>query len=120
MATAKPGRPFLKLDERQIKALADMGCTMDEMASVMGCHIDTLRDNYSKIIKEGRDCGNMSIRRTQQEVAIKDKNVSMLIWLGKVRLGQCEVDLDEQSQKGDVQALCNSLKELTDGLKAQS
>jgi hypothetical protein len=117
MAKAKPGRPFLKLDERQIKELADMGCTMEEMASVMGCHIDTLRDNYSKIIKEGRDTGNMSIRRTQQEVAVKDKNPSMLIWLGKVRLGQREVDLDEQSQKGDVQALCSSMKELAETIK---
>lgn len=107
MAKRKPGRPFLKLDEKQIKALANIGCTMEEMASVMGCDRDTLTDNYSAIIKAARDDGNKSIRHAQQEVAVKDKNVSMLIWLGKTRLGQREELNISSTNQPEVRKLLN-------------
>ena len=103
----KVGRPFKKLDERQIKELASIGCTMEEMASVMGCNRDTLTDNYSAIIKDGRNEGNKSIRHAQQEVAVKDKNVSMLIWLGKTRLGQHEELNITSTTQPEVRKLLN-------------
>lgn len=111
------GRPKLDLDVVQIRELASMDCTMDEIASVLRCSVDTLHNNYSAYIKEGRESGRASVRKAQFDVAVKKHNPTMLIWLGKIRLGQREIDLDEQSQKGDVQEICNTLKELVQSVK---
>lgn len=111
------GRPKLELDPVQIRELASIDCTLEEIASVMRCHPDTLRDNYSTFIKEGRESGRASVRKAQFDVGVKKHNPTMLIWLGKIRLGQREIDIDEQSQKGDVQEICNTLKELVKTVK---
>ena len=60
------------------------------MALVVGCSVSTLQRNFDQAIKKGRACGRASLRRKQFEVAMSG-NATMLIWLGKVRLGQKEV-----------------------------
>jgi len=84
------GRSKLDLDVRQIRELASIQCTMSEIAAVMGCHRDTLTDNYSAIINEAREDGKGSLRRAQYNKAVKDGNPAMLIWLGKHYLEQRE------------------------------
>jgi hypothetical protein len=84
----KVGRPKLDIDPEQVTRLARLHCTMNEMASFFGCHIDTLRDNFSKEIDKGRSEGNISLRRKQWQMAVEKGNVVMLIWLGKQMLGQ--------------------------------
>lgn len=83
------GRPKLKLNEAQIKELASIQCTMAEIAAVMNCCVDTLTDNYSEMIKMARESGKSSLRRAQYKAAMGG-SVPMLIWLGKVLLGQHE------------------------------
>ena len=58
------------------------------MALFFGCHIDTLRDNFSNEIDKGKAEGNISLRRKQWQMAVEKGNVVMLIWLGKQMLGQ--------------------------------
>lgn len=82
------GRPKLELDENLILSLARIHCTHKEMASILGCSTDTLKDNYSHLIEKGRDEGKMSLRRSQFKKAIDDGNVAMQIWLGKQYLDQ--------------------------------
>ena len=84
----KVGRPKLDIDPEQVTRLARLHCTMNEMASFFGCHIDTLRDNFSNEIDKGRSEGNISLRRKQWQMAVEKGNVVMLIWLGKQMLGQ--------------------------------
>ena len=84
----KVGRPKLDIDPEQVTRLARLHCTMQEMASFFGCHIDTLRDNFSNEIDKGRSEGNISLRRKQWQMAVEKGNVVMLIWLGKQMLGQ--------------------------------
>ena len=84
----KVGRPKLDIDPEQVTRLARLHCTMLEMASFFGCHIDTLRDNFSNEIDKGRSEGNISLRRKQWQMAVEKGNVVMLIWLGKQMLGQ--------------------------------
>ena len=84
----KVGRPKLDIDPEQVTRLARLHCTMLEMASFFGCHIDTLRDNFSNEIDKGRAEGNISLRRKQWQMAVEKGNVVMLIWLGKQMLGQ--------------------------------
>ena len=98
------GRPKLVLDERQIRELASIQCTMGEIAAVMGCSVDTLDRNYAEIISRGRDEGKMSLRRAQWNKAVKDGNPAMLIWLGKFYLGQKE-EINFTSSEPDVRAL---------------
>jgi hypothetical protein len=84
----KVGRPKVDIDPEQVVRLARLHCTMLEMASFFGCHIDTLRDNFSNEIDKGRAEGNISLRRKQWQMAVEKGNVVMLIWLGKQMLGQ--------------------------------
>ena len=81
------GRPKKELDTDLIEKLASIFCTNEEIASVVGCHADTLADNFSDHIKKGKEKGKMSLRRRQYEKAMSG-HTTMLIWLGKQYLGQ--------------------------------
>lgn len=81
------GRPFIQLDPVLLEDLAGIGCTMNEIASVCHCSVDTLERNYAEPIKRGRNELNMSLKRKQVALA-KDGNPTMLIWLGKQYLNQ--------------------------------
>lgn len=76
-----------QLDERQIKELANMQCTMSEIAAVMGVSVDTLERRYAEVIRCGREFGKASLRRVQFKKAL-DGNTALLIWLGKHYLNQ--------------------------------
>jgi hypothetical protein len=83
----KVGRPKKELDTDMIERLASIFCTNEEISTIVGCHPDTLADNFSEYLKKGRDKGKMSLRRMQWEKA-QTGNTTMLIWLGKQMLGQ--------------------------------
>ena len=101
------GRPFKKLDERQIRELSKIQCTHKEIAAVMGCDEDTVRNNYSAIINEAREEGKSSLRRAQWKKAVEEGNHSMLIWLGKHYLGQHEELKLSSSNEPEVRKLVN-------------
>lgn len=104
------GRPRMELDERQIRELASIQCTLGEIASVMGCHVDTIRDRFSTIINEAREGGKSSLRRAQWNKAVKDGNPSMLIWLGKHYLDQNDEIKLSATQEPEVKKLMNKLE----------
>jgi AraC-like DNA-binding protein len=81
------GRPRLKIDPGIVEKMAAILCTMEEMASILGCSVDTLERRFADVIERGRSQGNMSIRRKQYDLAMEG-HAGMLIWLGKQRLGQ--------------------------------
>ena len=103
----KAGRPRAKLDERVVEELASVDCSYQEMATILGVSAKTLTRNYVQVIEKGRDHGKASLKRTQFKVAMgspavydedgnklqseTSPNPTMLIWLGKIRLGQKEV-----------------------------
>jgi len=88
------GRPLLDIDEDQVRKLASIFCTYDEIASVMGCSKDTLEHRFSAVIKEGKEQGKASLRRLQW-ISAQNGNVVMQIWLGKQMLGQRDMPPDE-------------------------
>ena len=81
-------RPKFKIDYDMVEKLARIQCTQQEIASFLGCSVDTLqRDNeFCGIYKKGMESGKMSLRRIQFKLA--EKNPTMAIWLGKQYLGQ--------------------------------
>ena len=80
------GAPRKQINLELLKNLSAIQCTLGEMAAGLGCHVDTLRDNYSAIIEEGRENGRKSLRRIQFELA--KRSAAMAIFLGKQYLGQ--------------------------------
>ena len=84
------GRPKFKIDYDKVEKLAAIMCTQEEIASVLGCSVDTLqRDTeFCGIYKKGLEKGKSSLRRKQFELA--NKNPAMAIFLGKNYLGQTD------------------------------
>lgn len=80
-------RPKAKIDPETVEKLAAIHCTVDEMASVLGCDRRTLQRRFALAMENGRNKGKMSLRRKQYELATGG-NVPMLIWLGKQLLEQ--------------------------------
>lgn len=97
------GRPVTDLDEVQIRKLAEIQCTMEEIAAVMKCSVDTLERRYAEVIRRGRETGKMSLRRAQFKLALSG-NAQLLVWLGRHYLQQRE-EMTMTSSEPDVRTL---------------
>lgn len=86
----KTGRPKIEIDMGLVEKLANIQCTEEEIASVLGCSVDTLarQPSFAEIYKKGKEFGKSSLRRTQWKLA--QSNTTMAIWLGKQYLGQTD------------------------------
>ena len=87
-------RKRIEVDPEQVRALARLGCTWDEIAGVLKIARGTFtlrmkekkyRDAYDQGVAEG----DVSLRRAQYDSAMKGKT-GMLVWLGKNRLNQTD------------------------------
>jgi hypothetical protein len=74
----------------QVVALAKLGCTDTEIGLVVDMGEESVKRHLRAELDEGRGHLRASLRKAQVETAIKDKNPTMLIWLGKCYLGQKE------------------------------
>jgi len=83
------GRPraLVRLTADQIEELAAIGCTDDEIARVAGVSEATLCRHFDAHLKKGRADLKIRLRRRQIQRA-EEGSDTMLIWLGKVYLGQ--------------------------------
>lgn len=94
---AKPGRPKVAIDWTLVGKYAEAGSSGLGIAAVIGIDEHTLRvrcvtDNKCRLtefLQAKRAKGDESLRDKQQEVAMAG-NVTMLIWLGKNKLGQSD------------------------------
>lgn len=95
------GRPLLKIDWPKADELLLCGCTGVEVAAYFGMHPDTFYKRaekekgvcFSAYAAEKRSNGEALIREAQFKKAIgmsKKGDNTLLIWLGKQRLGQKE------------------------------
>jgi AraC-like DNA-binding protein len=87
-------RPKKVVDAEQVRQLAAIQCSVEEIGAVVGCSPDTLQRRFAAVIKEGRENGKSSLKKAQFKAALAG-NTSMLIWLGKVVLGQKETQVFE-------------------------
>ena len=107
-------RPLKQIDPEQVKELASIGCTAQEMAAVLKCHVDTVRDRFSKEIEEGRQNGKEKLRRLQWQAAMKG-HWPALEFLGKQILGQSdkqEVSISTLTYEEKVQRAKELLEEI--------
>ena len=87
MSKRKVGRPRVKIDEGQLEKLAAIECSFEEMASIVGCSVRTLHDNFRTVIEKGRAQARASLKRRQFELAM-DGNATMLICWGRFVLAR--------------------------------
>ena len=87
------------IDVEQVLQCARLGLTMEEAAGCIGVSRSTLSRQMSKSpeLAEAWIAGQALIRRelrhAQLVTAIKDRNPTMLIWMGKQYLGQRDKDV---------------------------
>ena len=93
------GRPRIELDTEQIKKLAEIQCTVKEIAYIMGVSTDTITRNYQDAVDTGKETGKMLLRRAQWRKAVEDGNPGMLTWLGRQYLGQSESPINSQDSQ---------------------
>lgn len=83
--------PIPKCDtvEGKIEEMASYSLSAEEIASILGLTRDALykSQSYSTALKRGHQNCDASLRRRQYLEAMKG-NTTMLVWLGKQRLGQ--------------------------------
>ena len=111
------GRPLKEIDWEVVKDLAIAGCTGVEIAAHFNMHAKTFYDKCFKGQGEGfttfvtryRNIGAASIRTKQFDKALSG-DTSLLIHLGKCRLGDTENKPEEESKNPKT-------KEYTDDYK---
>ena len=112
------GRPQLILNENgkeAIEKLAMIHCTDEEISDFIGVSVDTLtngnnKETFTECKKRGVSKGNVSLRRTQFQLA--EKSAAMSIFLGKQYLGQrdnFEAETHLASDK-DFEAMVKALR----------
>lgn len=93
-------RPEKQIDWNKVDQLLMAGCTGTQICPHFDMHSDTfylkVKEKYNMGFTEysrlKKDQGDSLLHAKQFEKAMKGDN-SMLIWLGKVRLGQREMDV---------------------------
>lgn len=103
-------RPKFKIDYDMVEKLAGIQCTQQEIASFLGCSVDTLQrdETFCGLYKKGQENGKMSLRRIQYKLA--EKNPTMAIWLGKQYLKQRDnIEVEHDAKNGVIDELIGAL-----------
>ena len=93
---------FVEKDRENVRKLAAMFCTVQEIAAFIGCHIDTIYENFSEALRDGKEKGKCSIKHAMFQKAVYEKDTKMLIWLSKQHLGMKEPRAVDDEQKDPV------------------
>lgn len=119
----KAGPKPKEINWQLFEDLCSLQCTQSEIASVLHCHVDTVRDrasayygeDYSNVYKRFSEGGKSSLRRYQFNLA--KKNTTMAIFLGKQWLGQKDND---QVAQVPAELMINCSKLMTQLAAAQA
>ena len=90
-----------------VRKMGVLGCSHKDMASILGVSIQTVSarfrgasTRFAEAYNAGVACGNRVILRSQLALAGLG-NASMLIWLGKQRLGQRDFFIADDGKRND-------------------
>ena len=87
--TQSIGRPKKELDEEVIARLSQIGCTQEEIGSVVGISARTLQRRYAYLVTENKNKGKASLRKVLWKKALRG-DPKLLIWLSKNELGMVD------------------------------
>jgi hypothetical protein len=88
--TQSIGRPKKELDEDVIAKLSQIGCTQEEIGSVVGISARTLQRRYADLVAENKNKGKASLRKVLWKKALKG-DPKLLIWLSKNELNMVDI-----------------------------
>ena len=107
------GRPRKEIDKKIFENLCGLQCTLEEIAGVFDCSVDTIerwckreyQETFAEVYKKHSAKGKTSLRRIQFKLA--EKSAAMAIFLGKNYLGQKDsiIGTDEQTLQAVGEAL---------------
>lgn len=107
------GRPKKEIDKKIFENLCGLQCTLEEIAGVFDCSVDTIerwckreyRETFAEVYKKHSAKGKTSLRRIQFKLA--EKSAAMAIFLGRNYLGQKnnDIETDEQTLQAVGEAL---------------
>ncbi len=111
------------IDQKLFENLCGIQCTQSEIQNILHATDDRIDnwcmrqygESYPSVYKRLFDKGHMSIRRAQ--FALCQKNASMAIWLGKVKLSQRE-PIGDLVESGALAELCVSNDKLMAQIEA--
>ncbi len=107
-AVTKPkrgaGRPKVEINWEQVGKMLEAGATTEGIAATLGCDRDTLyirckgdlKLDFSALRQQKLAKGDELLRTKQFQIAMSGDK-TMLIWLGKQRLGQAEKTHNEHT-----------------------
>lgn len=116
---------FKPIDWEKFELYVKAGASQKRIAESFGIEPDTLRSrvkekygvDYTTYATSLKTTGELLIEAVQFQQALAG-NTKMLIWLGKVRLGQKEPDSESGSGKSNITINVN--EQLASGLKISS
>ena len=107
----RTGRPPIPIDKEKFEYLLQCGCTQKMIAGYFAlehgsCSEDTIErwckrtygKSYYEVSLLYKDGGKSRLLMKQMEVALNGSE-KMLIWLGRVRLGQSEAGIQESNEE---------------------
>lgn len=106
------GRPEIEISLEKLESLCELGCTNKEIAAHFGVserlvELRRAKDDFRNAIDRGVSRANISLRRKQLELALAGDK-TMLIWLGKQRLGQSDrLETSNDGNEGGAPATIN-------------
>jgi hypothetical protein len=96
--------------------LISIGCTIDEVSSILQISKPTLYLKYGSDIEHAKNQFRANLRNAQFQKAVEEKNTQMLIWLGKQYLGQSDkVDTKHTLDSPQVVSYGESLEPFSEG-----
>jgi len=87
--TKSMGRPTKEVDTKVIASLSQIGCTQEEIGSIVGISARTLNRRFADLLQENKNIGKASLRKKLWEKALKG-DPKLLIWLSKNELGMVD------------------------------
>ena len=76
------GRPIKDVDTKILANLSQIGCTQEEIGSIVGISARTLQRRFADLLEVNKNKGKASLRKKMYEKAMKG-NDTLLIWLSK-------------------------------------
>ncbi|TXD47358.1 hypothetical protein [Polaribacter sp. IC073] len=122
-------RPKITIDWKQVDKLLAIFCEGTEIASYLGMHPNTFYDRVQEEFKmsftdykrQKGELGNIVLRKAQFEAATEG-NTSMMIFLGKQKLGQSDKieTINKNENKIDLSSYSEEEKKLLFELSLKS
>ena len=92
------GRPKLPIDGAQVEEMAASFLPVEQIASILRCHPDTIYDRFSDDLQCGRNKRRYDLTCSMWHQALREKDTKMMIWLSKQHLGYKDTQPEEATR----------------------